>query len=257
MRRKKGLLRKDSEEQSGGWQIIYSGFVLILLCFFIMLSSFAQIEEGKVMRFVKSFVDSVSILTGGLKFDSGKEVLPEGPGIIDKTDEMAELFKKFRVMRRAHKSREGIEVTFTDGKVVLRLADTILFDLGVAEISKDALPLLNRIGSIISKTPYHIKIEGHTDNLPIHTGKYPSNWELSTARAVSVLRYFIDKDMVSADRVSAVGFGEYRPRFANDSDAHRAKNRRVEIVIERGNPLNGKGSVDEKDREGGRKSRGK
>ncbi len=94
-----------------------------------------------------------------------------------------------------------------------------------------SIPLLKKVAFIISKTSYAVRIEGHTDNLPIHTSKFPSNWELSTARAVNVLRYFTEKEKVSMQRLSAVGFGEFQPIIANDKPEHRAKNRRVEIVF--------------------------
>jgi chemotaxis protein MotB len=91
--------------------------------------------------------------------------------------------------------------------------------------------LLNKIGLIIAETPCNVRIEGHTDNFPIHNVKYPSNWELSTARAVNVLRFFIENANIPAEKLSAVGFGKYHPVVPNDISANRAKNRRVEIIF--------------------------
>jgi chemotaxis protein MotB len=91
--------------------------------------------------------------------------------------------------------------------------------------------LLQKIGAIISKTDYLIRIEGHTDNLPIHTALFPSNWELSTARAVNVLRYFIKEHNIDPRRLAAEGFSEFHPLAANDRPENRAKNRRVEIIF--------------------------
>ncbi|MEJ2101338.1 MAG: OmpA family protein [Desulfobacterales bacterium] len=113
----------------------------------------------------------------------------------------------------------------------MRLSEHALFDQGAADISVDALPLLDKIGAVISKTEYLIRIEGHTDNLPIHTELFPSNWELSTARAVNVLRYFIKNHNIDPRRLAAEGFGEFHPLVANDSPENRAKNRRVEIIF--------------------------
>lgn len=113
----------------------------------------------------------------------------------------------------------------------MRLSDSALFDLGEAELSADAEKLLGRISDIIAKTVYQIRIEGHTDDLPIRTARYPSNWELSTARAVNVLRFLLKQKRIAAERLSAVGFGQYQPLFPNDSPAHRARNRRVEIIL--------------------------
>jgi chemotaxis protein MotB len=106
-----------------------------------------------------------------------------------------------------------------------------LFDAGKAVISPPAVPLLQKIGAVIAETDYEVRVEGHTDDVPIQTAQYPSNWELSTARAVNVLRYFIETYPISGQRLSAEGYGEYQPMVPNDSPGHRARNRRVEIVF--------------------------
>ena len=113
----------------------------------------------------------------------------------------------------------------------MRMSEHTLFDLGSADISDEALPLLQKVGAIISKTDYLIRIEGHTDDLPIHTERYPSNWELSTARAVNVLRYFIKNHNIDPRRLAAEGFSEFHPLVANETPENRGKNRRVEIIF--------------------------
>ena len=228
---------KNSDESSGGgWEIVYSGFVLILLCFFIMLSSFSTMEEAKVMQFVKSFASAVSIMPGGVKFESGSAVLSDSAEIIDSKAELAKIYQDLEKLSDQLDLQEEIKLAFTREGLVMRLSEYTLFDLGAAEISSEALPLLEKIGAIISKTTYQIRIEGHTDNLPIHTELFPSNWELSTARAVNVLRYFIKKHRVNPRRMAAEGFSEFRPLVANDSKEKRAKNRRVEIIFIRKEP---------------------
>jgi chemotaxis protein MotB len=91
--------------------------------------------------------------------------------------------------------------------------------------------MLKKVGDIIARTGFEVRIEGHTDDLPIRTVHFPSNWELSTARAVNVLRYFIETVGISSERLSAVGFSEFQPMVPNDSAGHRARNRRVEIIF--------------------------
>ena len=228
------------------WAIVYSGFVLILLCFFIMLSSFATMEETKVLRFVKSFVHAVNIHTGGLKLDSGKEILPDPFAIIEKNSKISRLLKELQESVKNFKLEKEIYIIMTEKGIVTRLSDTFLFDAGVAEIARKAKPLLNRLGNIISSTTCNLRIEGHTDNQAIHTEKFPSNWELSTARAVNVLRYFIEKNNIPIRRLSAEGFGEFRPIFSNDTPVNRAKNRRVEIVFVNDDPDNSKEVINEK-----------
>lgn len=230
---------KNSDESSGGgggWEVVYSGFVLILLCFFIMLSSFSTMEEAKVMQFVKSFVSAVSIMSGGLKFESGPAVVPDSAEIVDAKAELAKIFQDLEKLSDEFNLQEEINLALTREGLVMRLSEHTLFDLGAADISAEALPLLEKIGAIISKTGYQIRIEGHTDNLPIHTEWFPSNWELSTARAVNVLRYFIKRHSIDPQRMAAEGFSEFQPLVANDSRANRAKNRRVEIIFIRREP---------------------
>jgi chemotaxis protein MotB len=91
--------------------------------------------------------------------------------------------------------------------------------------------MLQKVSKEIRDLPNQIRIEGHTDNRPISTVRYPSNWELSSARATSVVRYLIDVEKFSPDKLSALGFGEFRPIAPNDSDINRAKNRRIDIVV--------------------------
>jgi chemotaxis protein MotB len=113
----------------------------------------------------------------------------------------------------------------------MRLTDRALFEVGVAAISPQAFPLLKKVGETISRADFEVRIEGHSDDLPIKTAQFPSNWELSTARAVNVLRYFIETGTISSQRLSAAGFGEFQPLVPNDSIEHRAQNRRVEIIF--------------------------
>jgi chemotaxis protein MotB len=229
--KKKGSLQNGTGSAGGGWQFIYSGFVLILLCFFIMLSSFSSIQEAKIMRFVKSFVDAVSILPGGLKTDGAAEVVPKSAEMVENDNPLARIFTDFTALAERLNYQNEISVAYTAEGLVMRLSDHALFKAGVADISPQAIPLLQKIGAIVAETAYEVRVEGHTDDIPIKTNRYPSNWELSTARAVNVLRYLIDAYRISNERLSAAGFGEHQPIAANDSSMNRAKNRRVEIVF--------------------------
>lgn len=229
---KKHKRKKGNEGPAGGgWEIVYSGFVLILLCFFIMLSSFSTMEEAKIMRFVKSFVDAVGIMPGGLKFDSGATVLPKSADIVDSNDKLAQLFSELAELNERLKKEKDITLAYSTKGLVMRLSDRALFDVGVANISPQAVPLLQKVADIIARTNFEVRIEGHSDNLPIKTAQFPSNWELSTARAVNVLRFFLETGRISSQRMSAVGFGEFQPMVPNDSIEHRAQNRRVEIIF--------------------------
>ena len=228
--------KKPDDSSGGGWEIVYSGFVLILLCFFIMLSSFSTMEEAKIMQFVKSFISAVSIMPGGVKFESGTAVVSDSANIVDNKEQLAKIWENLEDLADDFDLEDEISLALTREGLVMRLSEHTLFELGVATISDEALPLLAKIGAIISKTAHFVRIEGHTDNLPIHTRMFPSNWELSTARAVNVLRYLIQNHKINPRRLAAEGFSEYQPLVANDSENNRAKNRRVEIIFIRQEP---------------------
>lgn len=229
--KEKDSFQNGTGSAGGGWQFVYSGFVLILLCFFIMLSSFSSIQEAKLMRFVKSFVDAVSILPGGLKTDDAAKVVPKSAEMVETDSPLARISTDLTELAERLNCQNDVSVAYTTQGLVMRLSDHALFDAGVADISPPAMPLLQKIGAIVARTAYEVRVEGHTDDIPIKTNRYPSNWELSTARAVNVLRYIIDAYQIPRERLSAAGFGEYQPIVANDSSMNRAKNRRVEIIF--------------------------
>lgn len=224
--------RKRSGEASGpGWEVVYTGFILIMLCFFIMLCSFSTIEKSKVEHFVASFTRAVSVLPKGVKVRPGEQARHSIPDIAYEQGELALIFQELQNAVDDLGLSEDLTFTSLRNGLVVRLADKAVFNLGVADISSDAFPFLDKIGAIISKGSYSVEIRGHTDALPIHTHRFPSNWELSTARAVNVLRYFLEIPGISAERLSAAGFGEFQPIVPNESPELRAKNRRVEFIF--------------------------
>lgn len=185
------------------------------------------------MRFVRSFTNAVSFFPGGMRFESGTVVLPESPGMVASRSQLAKLFEDLEMLSDRFNLKDKIELLFSREGLVMRLSEHTLFESGQASISPQALRLLEKIGVIIAQTTYLIRIEGHTDDVPIHTAMFPSNWELSTARAVNVLRYFIKHHRIDSHRLSAEGFGEFQPLVANDTAESRAKNRRVEVIFMR------------------------
>lgn len=225
------MIKKRLIEESGGWEVVYTGFVLILLCFFIMLCSFSTMEEAKVTRFVKSFVNTLCILPGGVKVEPSDVAIPPSVDMISIESELGKILQNLKTYTRELGLEENVSFSSTEKGLVMRLSDNILFGLGKAEISPEGVPFLRKIASLFAKTSHAIRIEGHTDNLPIHTKAFPSNWELSTSRAVNVLRFFLKEGGHSLERLSAVGFGEFQTIAPNDTPEHRVKNRRVEIVL--------------------------
>ncbi|MDD5019216.1 MAG: OmpA family protein [Candidatus Omnitrophica bacterium] len=130
------------------------------------------------------------------------------------------------------KGIKGVSLSMEDRGLVITFLDEVLFDSGKAKIKSDAFSALDKVSAVITEkaADFDIGVEGHTDNVPIKFSGWKSNWELSTARATSVLHYLVDKG-VSPGHLAAIGYGEFRPVAANDSLEGRRKNRRVEIVI--------------------------
>ena len=217
-------------EAASGWQIIYTGFVLILLCFFILLTSFASLQRSKITQFAKSFSNAVSIFSGGVSLEHGSTFAASKALVLDREDRIAWLFAKVETFGHQN-GLEGVKLSRSRRGVVLTLADRMLFASGEAAISSSAYTLLDKIARLIKQLDVYVDIEGHTDDQPINNAAFPSNWELSTTRAVNVLRHLISEDGVPAERVSAVGFAEYHPVVPNDTPQNRALNRRVEIIF--------------------------
>ena len=222
---------KKKAAEAPGWEGIYSGFVLIMLCFFIMMCSFSKVAPNKVKKFVKSFVASVDMFQGGFGFQTGEQASEAPSQDVGLEEGLAPILREFVQMQDDFGLRKDMEYAISTEGLVLQVFANALFDPGVTEISPRAFPFLNRIAHIISKSTHAVRIEGHSDNLPIHTAKSPSNWDLSAMRAVNVLRYLVDEMKCSPKRLSAAGFGEFQPIFPNDTPENRARNRRVEFVF--------------------------
>ena len=146
-------------------------------------------------------------------------------------DNLLEVEAKLNTLLKDEKMSSDISTVIDERGLVISLNNAILFDSGSAEIKTDHKDTLYKIAGIINRLDNYIRIEGHTDNRPINTKEYPSNWELSTSRAVSVVRLFIDFCNVSPEKVVAVGYGEYRPVADNSTEEGRAKNRRIDIIV--------------------------
>ena len=131
-----------------------------------------------------------------------------------------------------HHLANDVSVTTVDKEIIITLKERVTFRPGEAETLKSSEPMLDSIAQIIKKYPeFVVDIEGHTDNVPIQTRLYPSNWELSVARSTSVLKYFINSHGIDASRLSIKGYADQKPLAVNDTSENRAQNRRVEIRL--------------------------
>ncbi|NIM03083.1 OmpA family protein [bacterium] len=202
------------------WVVPYGNLMTILMIFFLVLYAFSFVVSG--VRFEK-IVQSLQKDVGGevnkeymervVRKAKEREVAEEMDGLIDE-----KRLKKFANVRI---DKEGIKVVFRS---------PVVFDLGKAELKPEIISVLGAVARVIKDMPNEVMVGGHTDDKPIISGEFRSNWELSAARAFSVIRYFIEQG-VDPGRLSAIGYGEYRPLYPNDTEEHRAFNRRIEIDV--------------------------
>jgi len=213
----------------------YGDLITQLLIFFVMLSTFSNVDRDKFNAAMLSLQGSLGIMEGGITLEEGDYI--EQGGEIGELMFSIQEQKEFELIREeveqiiAEDEISGIQVNLDERGLIIRFVEGVLFDSGKADLKEEAKAILDKIAPLLIETHRHIRIEGHTDNLPIHTREFPSNWELSTARAVNVVKYLIEKHNFSPYILSAAGYGEYRPIAPNDSDKNRALNRRVDIVI--------------------------
>jgi chemotaxis protein MotB len=145
--------------------------------------------------------------------------------------QMEQLQQKLLHLLKNSPTARDVKIFETEQGMVIRFRDLIFFDTGKATLRPEVKPLLDQIAHLLEKIPNKIMVEGHTDNRPIHTKKYPSNWELSTARATSLVRYLIEHCHLEPGQLSAAGYGEYHPVADNRDEAGQQANRRVDIII--------------------------
>ena len=226
------------------WMGTYGDMVTLLLCFFVLLFASSTQDAEKFAQIAASFSNSqISISqtqsAGVLEaLGNGIVSMPEVKGSSDKEfenkgkEELDNLAENFKTYFAENNLQDKVEIEQNDRFITLNFKDGILFESASADLKSDAIEIVSLVADELLKYPENdIKIEGHTDNLPINTTQYPNNWYLSAARAISVATYFTDYKNFSPDRISTEGYGEYRPKAPNDTPENRAINRRVEIKV--------------------------
>lgn len=262
------MSRKRQEESKGGgtpaWLATYGDLVTLLLCFFILLFSMSSVDVSKFKMALSSFADNVDIMPGGIAL-SGGELITNGVSqleeinvILDKKDvnfdELIENIEDFEdeelsgnINSKAEKIaqeikryliQEGIEasiiLSYNSNYVKMTMEGEVLFDIGKAILKEEAKPIINGIARMIIEKKYDkygIQIDGHTDNWDINTFQFPSNWYLSSARAIAVGDLLINQHGFTPNSIACTGYGEYNPIAENDTFEGRMKNRRVEIKL--------------------------
>ncbi len=229
------------------WLIPYSDMLTLLLALFIVMFAMSQVNQQKFQKAAKEF---------NAVFSGGSGVMPEGGNsvaVLQETNSSDEAKKGVIEEDKMTEIKKGLEKGFAESgygdKVSVGLngeglevciQDAVLFNSGDANVLQELSPVLLEISKKVKDLDNNIKIIGHTDNRPIRTAKFGSNWDLSAMRAINVMHYMVDIGGLKPEKLSIQAFGEYKPKYDNSTEEGQAKNRRVEIFIVRNYPKTNK-----------------
>ena len=215
-----------------GWMVTFGDLMSLLLTFFILLLSFASMDKTKFEEALGSLQDALGVTAEQV----GKKVPTEQlqASMISLKDEQNQEKLTKKIMNFAIKKygmEDKADVTTDARGVIVRVNGAVFFEPGQSKLKKSSEKIIKKISTIMKKFSYELQIEGHTDNRPIRSTQYPSNWELSASRAASVLKYVQKQGRIEKTRLSVVGRADTRPIVPNNSTENRAKNRRIEFVF--------------------------
>lgn len=226
--------KKEDKKSTQDWLTTYSDMVTLLLCFFVLLFSFSEIDAQKFRTIMSSFQGGSGVLESGSAMDIPEELEGDMNTNIDE-EELEKLKDTIEKYAESIGLKEEITLTIEERGLVIRFIDGVFFDSGKAEIKSESEQILHYVAELLNREEFkekHIKVEGHTDSVPnSYSAIYPTNWELSSARATNVLRYLVENEGIDGGRISSSGYSYYRPVAPNDTKENKAKNRRVDIVI--------------------------
>ncbi len=230
--------KQKKKENKGGapeYMTTWGDMCTLLLCFFVMLLAMSTISPAKFMVAASSFQNAFSgVLESFPTVMIHKDILIPRLGGNEQNKRMAvDAKRRIQKVVKQENLEDGIKVKVTDTGIAINVADPVGFPVGKASIRPEFIDVLYKISNVINDMPEaEIRVEGHTDNTPINTAAFPSNWELSSSRALNVVKFLANRAGIDPSRLSAVGYGEFRPLVANDSPSNRQKNRRIEIYVE-------------------------
>jgi chemotaxis protein MotB len=255
-RKRRGAAAEHENEER--WLLTYADMITLLMALFMVMFSIANVNKSKLESLSQSLQEAFSgkILPGGKSIQqNGAQEKPQTPSptppipaitplVADASkkqaaaqarqeqDDFTRIKRRVDAYARAHGLQSKIQSTITQRGLVIRLlTDKVLFDSGQAVLKSQSGPLLDQVAKLLRLAPGHnVMVEGHTDSVPIHGSVYPTNWELSTARASRVVRYLVDHGARSL-RMGASGYAALHPIASNSTPAGRSRNRRVEIVL--------------------------
>jgi len=243
------MSRRRKSEAGGGsegagmlrWLLTYSDMITLLMVFFIVLYAVSQVNKAQYEVLMKALKQ---VLTGQQVVTQVGGTIPIPPPVIGKTPTVSQTAEQKMLQNLAQELQQAAQqsgmqadVSVTVASVGIRVSflNGVLFNLGEASIRTSSYPLLDHIGAILATAPNNIIVEGYTDDIPINTYLYHSNWDLSAIRATRVIEYLIGQGLDPA-RFSAEAYSQYRPIATNTTSAGRQMNRRVDLVILRSTP---------------------
>jgi chemotaxis protein MotB len=238
MGRRKG--HGGGHANSERWLLTYADLITLLLAFFIILYAVSMSDKTSVADLSRELSSAFHVTSGGSDrpldgspnvLFGGGALLPEPKAMMEMQDKLQKDLAKTKGSQGDADAGAGVTTTLTERGLVISLANSSFFEPGEAYLKPRALAALQTVARLLDDSKRNIMVEGHTDDSPINTERYPSNWELSTARATSVVRFLITAHAIPPKRLSAAGYGEYYPVVPNNSNLNRARNRRVDIVI--------------------------
>lgn len=230
---KKAKHKPHEEEGGEAWLLPYSDLMTLLLAVFIVLFAVSQVDAEKAKNMSESFSEELMTQSYVIaKLGEQEQVSQEG--ISDEMSEQQKL-KALKAVLDTKLEEENLNVSVTtnidERGLVISFSNAIIFEPGSAVIKKENESALLEIADMIHIMDNYIRIEGHTDNIPMQSALYPSNWELSSARAVNVVRLFVNQGKATPEKLIAVGYGEYRPIADNATEEGRTKNRRIDVIV--------------------------
>jgi chemotaxis protein MotB len=226
---------EEVEPGAPEWVVTFGDLMSLLLCFFILMLSFSEMDRNKYRIVSGSLKNAFGMQRKKPVFES-----PKGQKMIAREfDQAIALIKVQQIVdpvldeleNEFQEFKDLVDVSVEENQVTIRLLGEATFDTGQAKLKKEFEPLLLKIGDILGKTKGELIIAGHTDNVALEGGPFKSNLGLSMARAGSVAEFLLKSTAIDPRRLSTMGFGEYRPLASNDTEEGRQKNRRVEIIV--------------------------
>ncbi len=221
--------RRRAESEKGTWLTTYSDMVTLLMTFFVLLFALSSFNLRKFELLSYSLQSTFGVTPASKGVLKGGE--SPAPEIADEQDgQLVQIGYQISQYISEYGLADVVSVHEDPRGLLIRFRDQVLFDLGKADLKPESDLVLRTIAEAVLHIPNEIRIEGHTDDLPISTLRFPSNWDLSAARAVAVLKHMADAGL-PPNRLSIAGYGEYRPVASNETEEGRRLNRRVDVVV--------------------------